>query len=45
MEGKKKILRFVKLVPIPALLWFLAMVMKIHAQDPSRERGQNETGN
>ena len=44
MEGKKKILRFVKLVPIPALLWFLAMVMKIHAQDPSRERGQNETG-
>ena len=44
MEGKKKILRFVKLVPIPALLWFLAMVMKIHAQDASRERGQNETG-
>ena len=44
MEGKKKILRFVKLVPIPALLWFLAMVMKIHAQDASRERGKNETG-
>jgi hypothetical protein len=44
MEGKKRILALVKLAPVPALLWSLATVMKIHAQDTSRERDQNETG-
>ena len=41
MKGKKKILGLVGIVPI---LLFLAMVMKIHAQEPSRDDGQNETG-
>ena len=44
MEGKKRILALVKLVPGLALLWTFTTTMKIHAQDTSRERGQNETG-
>lgn len=43
MEGKKRILAVVKLAPLLALLWTLATAMKIHAQDASRGRDQNET--
>jgi hypothetical protein len=43
MEGKKRILGLVKLVPALALLWNLAIVMKIHAQNTSSEHDQNET--
>jgi hypothetical protein len=41
MKGKKKILGVVRIVPI---LLLLTMVTKIHAQESSRDRGQNETG-
>ena len=41
MKGKKKVLGVVGIVPI---LLFLAMVMKIRAQESSRDDGQNETG-
>ncbi len=44
MEGKMKILGFVRMVSILLLFLSLAMVMKIHAQESSRDRGQNETG-
>ena len=44
MNGKKKILALVNLAPVPALLWSFATVMKIHAQDASGGRAQNETG-
>ncbi len=44
MKGKKKILGFVRMVSIPLLFLSLAMVMKIHAQESSRDHGQNETG-
>jgi hypothetical protein len=44
MERKKQILGFVRIVPILVLLLSLAMVMKIHAQEFSRDHGQNETG-
>ena len=43
MEGKKRILALVKLVPGLALLWTFTTVMKTYAQDTSRERGQYET--
>jgi hypothetical protein len=44
MEGKMKILGFAGMVSILLLFLSLAMVMKIHAQESSRDRGQNETG-
>jgi hypothetical protein len=44
MKGKMKILGFVRMVSIPLLFLSLAMVMKIHAQESSRDHGQNETG-
>ena len=44
MKGKKKILGFVRMVSILLLFLSLAMVMKIHAQEFSRNRSQNETG-
>lgn len=44
MEGKMKILRFVRMVSILLLFLSLAMVIKIPAQESSRDRGQNETG-
>ena len=44
MKGKKKILGLIRIVPILVLLLFLTMVMKIHAQESSRDHGQKETG-
>jgi len=44
MKGKKKILGFVSIAPILLLLLSLTMVMKIHAQESSRDHSQNETG-
>ena len=44
MEGKMKILRFVRMVSILLLFLSLAMVIKIPAQESSHDRGQNETG-
>ena len=44
MEGKMKILGFIRMVSILLLFLSLATVMKIHAQESSRDRGQNETG-
>jgi hypothetical protein len=44
MESKMRILGFARMVSILLLFLSLAMVMKIHAQESSRDRGQNETG-
>jgi hypothetical protein len=44
MEGKMKILGFVRIVSILLFFLSLATVIKIHAQESSRDRGQNETG-
>ena len=44
MKGKKKILGLIRIVSILVLFLFLTMVMKIHAQESSRDHGQKETG-
>ena len=44
MKGKKKIVGLIRIVPILVLILFLTMVMKIHAQESSRDHGQKETG-
>jgi len=44
MKGKKKILGLIRIVPILVFLLFLTMVVKIHAQESSRDHGQKETG-
>src|SRR4030095_3612296 len=44
MESKMRILGFARMVSILLLFLSLAMGMKIHAQEFSRDRGQNETG-
>ena len=44
MKGRKKVLGFVRIAPILVLLLSLTIVMRIHAQESSRDHDQNKTG-